>query len=212
MTKRAAQREERRDRHERRGRYRKLGYIAISGVIAVLVIISLFLPSLPGRTGRSNLGEGPGEKFASLEPNHLPEGTPYNQYNSVPPTSGPHWGIPAPWGISTAPIPNERQVHNLEHGGVIIQYNSQNAELISQLEAFVKEQTNSPCYLILAPYPDMSYTIAATAWPGIPATPPAKPRYLSGVRDTMEAFDKARLQAFVDFYRNQGPERVDCVP
>ena len=35
--------------------------------------------------------------------------------------------------------------------------------------------------------------------------------YLPGVLDTMEAYDEKRLQAFVDAYRGQGPERIPCV-
>ena len=44
-------------------------------------------------------------------------------YNSNPPTSGPHLPYIAPWGVHTEPISKELQVHNLEDGGVMVQYN-----------------------------------------------------------------------------------------
>ena len=53
-------------------------------------------------------------------------------YNSEPPTSGPHLPYIAPWGIHTRPIPNELQVHNLEDGGVMVQYNCECPELVGE--------------------------------------------------------------------------------
>ena len=137
----------------------------------------------------------PGQAFASLGISHIDDGVIYNGYNSVPPTSGPHYGRPAPWGIYTEPVQNERQVHNLEHGGVMIQYNSEDEVLIARLEEFAQRQVGFPCYLVVAPYPDMETTIAVTAWT---------------VLDHMEEYDDIKFQAFVDAYRNNGPERVQC--
>jgi hypothetical protein len=55
---------------------------------------------------------------------HIPtETTAHEAYNSDPPTSGPHLPYIAPWGIHTRPIVRELQVHNLEDGGVVVQYN-----------------------------------------------------------------------------------------
>src|SRR3984893_11781914 len=48
---------------------------------------------------------------------------PIPPYNSEPPTSGPPLPYIAPWGIHTEPIPRQLQVHNLEDGGVMVQYN-----------------------------------------------------------------------------------------
>lgn len=192
----AVQREERRTRQQGRKRLRRWLYLGASGVIAILITVSLFLPSLPGRNQSENRDSGVGETFAILPANHIAANTTY-EYNSVPPTSGPHWDAPAPWGVYAIPVPNERQVHNLEHGGIVIQYKTDDATLISQLEQFAKKQVSYPCYLIVAPYPTMPYTIAVTAW---------------GVRDTMDAYDEGKLQAFADAYRNRGPEQVGCNP
>ena len=53
---------------------------------------------------------------------HLPEGTPV-KYGANPPASGSHWPAPNPWGVFLdPPIPRERWVHNLEHGGVVLLY------------------------------------------------------------------------------------------
>ena len=173
-------------------------YMVGSAIFGFAIIVGLFLPQvLPGSGGSTSFsrGDGPGQVFAELRATHLFDGTIHNDYNSVPPTSGPHYDQPLPWGTYTQPIPNERQLHNLEHGGVMIQYNTDDVDLIARLEGFAEKQTGYPCYLIVAPYPDMETTIAVTVW---------------AVLDTMEEYDEDRLQAFVNAYRNDGPERVPC--
>ncbi|MFH1140950.1 MAG: DUF3105 domain-containing protein [Chloroflexota bacterium] len=194
----AEQREQRRERQHAKRRLRRWLYLGASGVIAILITISLFLPSMTRNTG-TNTSSVQGEIFAILPATPILEGTTYDQYNSIPPTSGPRWETPAPWGVSTTPVPNERQVRNLEHGGILIQYKSEDAALISQLVKFAERQVSYPCYLLVAPYPDpnMPAPIAATAW---------------GVRDLMQTYDEARLKACVDAYKNKGPEQVDCNP
>jgi hypothetical protein len=106
-------------------------------------------------------------------------------YNSSPPTSGPHYTALARWGTHTDPIPNELQVHNLEDGGVMVQYNCPEAcpELVAQLTNVVDRYTTQ---VILAPYPDMEARIALTAWQRI---------------DTFEDFDEARIVRFIEAYR-----------
>lgn len=45
-------------------------------------------------------------------------------YNTTPPTSGPHLGNLASWGIHSQPIPNEQQIRNLRRTAVsLLQYN-----------------------------------------------------------------------------------------
>ena len=140
--------------------------------------------------------EGPGEHFP-VTTGHIPEEERYTEYTTIPPTSGVHWERAAPWGVYASPIANERHVANLDAGGVIIQYNTSDEQLISQLEEFVRGQNAFPCHLILAPNQTMPFTIAITAW---------------GVRDTMDTVDEERLQEFIDFYRGNGPEATECTP
>lgn len=106
-------------------------------------------------------------------------------YNSTPPTSGPHYVDLARWGIHTQPIPNELQVHNLEDGGVMVQYSCPEGcpELIDALAGIVARYDTQ---VILAPYPDMDARIALTAW---------------GRLDKFEAFDEARIVRFIEAYR-----------
>src|SRR5207249_1283010 len=81
--------------------------------------------------------------------------------NSDPPTSGPHLPYIAPWGVHTRPIGRELQVHNLEDGGVLVQYNCECPDLAARLKAIVQRYDKQ---VILAPYHGMKPKIALTAW------------------------------------------------
>jgi hypothetical protein len=104
-------------------------------------------------------------------------------YNSDPPTSGPHLPFIAPWGVHRAPLPKALQIHNLEDGGVIVQYRCQDCpDLIQKIEVIVKRY---PEFVIAAPYPDMEPLIALTAWRRI---------------EELEAFDEKLIVDYIEAY------------
>ncbi len=141
----------------------------------------------------------PGIKVPSLGNNHIPSvDTPHVPYNSKPPTSGPHLSGIAKWGLYDQPIPNELQVHNLEDGGVLIQYDCTNCQdLIAKLEKigneYLKRGKNAKKgnreerykHIIVAPYPGMNTLIALTAW---------------GVIEKISFFEEAKIKQFVEAY------------
>ena len=110
---------------------------------------------------------------------------PHVPYNSDPPTSGPHLPYIAPWGIHTEPIPRELQVHNLEDGGVAVQYRCTAScpDLAAKLAEIVRRYETQ---VILAPYPEMRTRIALTAWTRL---------------DAFDDFDEARIVRFIRAYR-----------
>ena len=121
----------------------------------------------------------PGEFVAPLGNRHLKDmSEAHDPYNSLPPTSGPHLGSHAQWGVSEEPIPDELQIHSLEDGGVMVQYNctpgnsgniatpsAQEADnckqLIDQLSVIVRKY---PEKVAMAPYPKLDTKIALTTW------------------------------------------------
>ena len=133
----------------------------------------------------------PGETAEDQGGTHVAVGTIVDTYNTDPPTSGDHYASTAPWGIQTEPVQNEYQVHNLEHGGIVIQYNdSVTGEEVSQLEEIASQ---CDVKLILAPRPDMEQRIAVTAWT----------HYLY-----LEEVDRDQIQEFIDAHVDEGPERI----
>jgi len=126
----------------------------------------------------------PGTPLADLGNRHIAsERDPHEPYNSDPPTSGPHLPYIAPWGVHTRPIPPTLQVHNLEDGGVIVQYNCECPEIVAKLRPIVERYDR---YVILAPYPTMKSPIALTAWTRI---------------ETLDDVDEKRITRFIEAYR-----------
>ena len=108
---------------------------------------------------------------------------------------GWHYGdAVAPPGISREPILNEIQVHNLEHGEIMVQYDcpQECPEIVSKLEAIVRSY---PKKVILAPYPGIfeasQKRIALTAW--------TKLVYLDDV-------DEAFIRKFIRNNKDKAPE------
>lgn len=138
-------------------------------------IILLSNPSEPieGMQQIDDLGNA---HIDSVESEHI-------AYNSNPPTSGPHVGNIAPWGVSKEIIPDELQVHNLEDGGIMIQYNPDKIakEDIQQIESMVRFHE----HIIVAPRYDMDYPIAVTAW---------------NVLLPLDQIEEEKIKAFVDRY------------
>jgi hypothetical protein len=96
-----------------------------------------------------------------MPPVHIHPGQAHAPYNTIPPTSGPHVEMHVGQKISKTPVPEEIQVHELEHGGIFIQYNCTHCdELIAKLEKIAQAHEG----VFVAPYPKMDTLIALTAW------------------------------------------------
>ena len=177
---------ERIERQERRRRQLMWGGLAIAGVVALGALgWWLFGPTNEPRVQSIPIQ---GQTHIQREQAHPP-------YNSVPPTSGWHYGDQvAPPGISREPIPNEVQVHNLEHGEIMVQYDCPEGcpEIVSKLEAIVRSY---PKKVILAPYPGLfdhaQQRIALTAW--------GKLVYIDDV-------DEAFIRKFIRNHKDKAPE------
>ncbi|HEX3177090.1 MAG TPA: DUF3105 domain-containing protein [Methylomirabilota bacterium] len=163
-------------RRARRERRRWLTGAAAAGAVVVAVIVGYF-----AYRAQADL---PGQKFPDQGNLHVQTvADPHEPYNSTPPTSGPHLPYIAPWGVHTKPIANELQVHNLEDGGVVVQYNCDCPELADKLAQIVRQYDR---FVVLAPYPAMKSRIALTAWTRL---------------ETLDDFDAARVERFIKAYR-----------
>jgi hypothetical protein len=167
-------------RVQRRGRggvvrrHRTTVFVLAAAVIAVVV----------GYFAYRAAADLPGVKMSDQGNLHIPsETSEHEPYNSDPPTSGPHLPYIAPWGVHTRPIARELQVHNLEDGGVMVQYSCECPDVVARLRDIVSRYDRN---VILAPYPGMKSRIALTAWTRI---------------ETMDQVDEARVRRFIDAYR-----------
>ena len=173
---------------------RKWGFFGLAGTVAALIIISFALSSFPGGLhsasgGRTAVVEGVGRSVPITGANHVSEGQTVS-YSTTPPTSGSHWLSPASCGVYDTELPDERVVHNMEHGHAIISYNLQDPEEVRRLLEVARSLPELNRWGIVRPYSKIDPgKVAMTAW---------------GVIDEVEGVDEARIRAFYDAYhRNQ---------
>lgn len=128
----------------------------------------------------------PGESVADQGNQHLTSLTEQHvEYNTTPPTSGPHLNQKAPWGVSDARLSDELQVHNLEDGGVIVHYDPEKVD--DTTKASLANIVNGyPDKVILEPYAGLETPIILTAWTKI---------------DKLQAFDEKEITSFIAAYR-----------
>jgi Protein of unknown function (DUF3105) len=177
----------------------RLIFIAVAAVIVIAAgaIGAAFILGSDdsAASGPTADGDCTVETFDALEASHvaeLPEGY---EYNSIPATSGLHNATTAIWNLYDRPVPQINYVHNLEHGGVVVQYGSEvPADAIASLADWYQEDTRG---VIVAPLaadleeqdPTLADQIVATSWTHMLRC---------------SSFDEESLSNFSDDYR--GPQ------
>jgi hypothetical protein len=128
------------------------------------------------------------------------------QYNSFPPSSGPHYPVPAVYNVYDQPVPEIRLVHNLEHGALVVQYGSKVPE--QTVQQIVAWYSKSPLGLIVAPLPPAS-EIKAKAPPGY-----ENKIFLTAWTHvaTCTGFDEGAFERFRDDYRGPGGDGPEKFP
>ena len=122
---------------------------------------------------------------------HIPPTSPRPDYNSDPPTSGPHYAQPANWGVYDKPLADEQLVHNLEHGGIWISYrDAGDTTLISQLKSIADDYSLK---VIMTPRAVDPHAIEVAAW---------------GWLLDLDQFDEQLIRQFIGAFINKGPEQV----
>jgi uncharacterized protein DUF3105 len=122
------------------------------------------------------------------------------RWNTFPPSNGPHYPVPAVWGFYTDPVPLLQAVHNLEHGGIEIEWGSKVPQAeIAKLERFYDDSPNA---MLAFPLARLGNKIALVAW----TQKPGESRGQGRIAECTH-FDRAAFKAFRDAFRGHGPER-----
>ncbi len=177
-------------------RLRQNLYIYGGGAILIAIVALVIYVNI-----RNTAPVGEEESFASQGNTHIQQGSASPiDYNSTPPTSGPHYPGLAPWDIYDEPIRYEQVVHNMEDGGVIVYYQCEDGcpELREQLAGVVQPYLDGGRHVLMMPndptwtgfgsqsaHRDMEARIALTAWQRL---------------DKFDEFDAGRIRAFIDRY------------
>ena len=126
-------------------------------------------------------------------------------WNTDPPTSGPHFGFDDAgslgtviWGAYEEPLQVARVVHNLEHGGIYIFYGDEVPDaVVAELREFYDSHEQGT---LLAPYPNLADEIALGAWVSDGGEE-------TGYLAKCTAFNEAAFSAFFSGFQFRGPER-----
>ena len=195
--------EERRKAQERKAALKRNGLtIGVTVLVLAIVIVSIVLqrrsadgPGVPDTVGVSaaeaNCGEI--ETFEEQEASHIDVGSAHDPYNSSPPTSGPHYEVPAETTFFTEQIPPEQLVHNLEHGAIVIWYlPGADSETLQNIEDIVAQE---PTATAAAPYTDIEspYNFVLTGWTAL---------------QRCEQVSQEVVDDFRREYQGQGPEKI----
>jgi hypothetical protein len=183
---------------------------AVAGVALGFVVIAVLLGVIGEGGGtdeealRTSL-ESAGctlESKKALEGAHSvaqPGGT-SGKWNTDPPTTGPHYGIAAIFGIYEDELEIARVVHNLEHGGIFILYGDDVPDAtVDELRAFYDDNKTGT---IMAPLDRLGDEFALGAWVVDGDTD-------NGFLATCKEFDDAAVSSFFDALQFRGPERFD---
>ena len=166
--------------------HRNVPWLAIAS-IAGLVVIGVLVARSFGVGESAGRYTGPGSGVGD----HITEGQTI-PYPSYPPTYGPHWPAPTTWGFHSEVVPDERAVHNLEHGGVVASYNNIPPDALASLQALITtypKDKYGEVKLLIRPYDKIPPgTLALTAWNWI---------------DELTTYDGARVRRFMDAHLNQ---------
>ena len=169
--------------------------LAGSGVVALAVVIAVLLLTRGGGAANAAAAKkaveaagGTFHHYPQQPRNHVPLNYKYH-WNSFPPTSGPHYYQWVLWNDYDTPVRQIQQIHNLEHGGIVIQYGSKVPRSdVEQINAFYRSDPNA---MLVAPLPKLGNKIALEAW-----------TYLA----KLDHFDKNAFTKFRDALRYHGPE------
>jgi hypothetical protein len=188
-------------------------FVVLAGVaVAVLAAVVVALVARGDDEGGGGALEGAGctvESFPALPnvPDHsdVPSLTTMPDWNSDPPTSGPHYNDWAAWGFYDEPVPLVMTVHNLEHGGVVIHYGPEFPE--AEVEEIREWYDADPNGLVVAPLETNGDRVTLSAWTAPDAATGTSDRG-RGFLATCPTFDEAAFDEFVQAHRYQGPERI----
>jgi hypothetical protein len=134
---------------------------------------------------------------------HVPIGSDI-QWDSNPPSSGPHYPIWAAYQAYDTPVPRGYYVHDLEHGAIVFTYNCGAAgcpDIVAALHQAADSLPDDPLCtsagegirvrMVITPDPLLDVVVAAAAW---------------GWTYKAACVDLPSLEAFAAAHYGQGPE------
>lgn len=177
----------------RGGRGTRLALIGAVAAVAAVVVAVVLATTLGGTDASAIADAGCAqETFPSQGRQHVDKLEEGFEYNSFPPTSGPHDAQPAIWNIYDEPPGERHLLHSLEHGGIAVQYGDGVPDAtVAAIRTWYEQSDRKG--IIVAPLPGLGGKVALSAWTHLATCP---------------GFDAKATDTFVELYRYKGPERL----
>ena len=125
---------------------------------------------------------------------HVPDGTAV-EYNTNPPTTGPHYADSQLAGIYDKPVPDGNLLHSMEHGAVILWYKEEagglSVEEVEQLKQIFRSVPVSK--KIMVPRESLDVPVALTSW---------------GKLLKLQTIDETQIKAFMETNEDRGLEKA----
>jgi hypothetical protein len=122
------------------------------------------------------------------------------KWNTDPPTSGPHYAVPAIFGRYEEQLEPARVVHNLEHGGIFILYGDGVPD--STVQQLIDYYDDHKTGTIMAPLNRLGDEFALGAWV-------VDGKLDNGFLAKCTTYDENAVSTFFDMLQFRGPERYD---
>jgi Protein of unknown function (DUF3105) len=127
-------------------------------------------------------------------------------WNSNPPTSGPHYQQWAVWNFYDSAVPLTMSTHNLEHGGIVIHYGPDVPQ--AEVEKLRQFYTDDPNAMLVAPLQSAGNKIILSAWYYDESRSEESDYFGEGMQATGTKVDADAFAAFRDEFRYKGRERI----
>jgi hypothetical protein len=162
-------------------------------IYIIVILVAIGAGYFLFQSSKQEPGDLPGEAIEIMNAIHIDDGsTDHPAYKSNPPTSGWHWPQPAACGVYDPGQPDERLIHNLEHGSIWITYKPDVDDATkTKLKDFAQRFNN----IVVSARPANDSPIALAAW---------------GRLQKMDSYDEMTIIKFIEAYMDKGPEKVQC--
>ena len=192
-------RERRRSRQRSAARRRWLLRVIALGIVAggIAAAITFAISQTPPET--ADVAQTVSQRYRVDDEgrDHVPQGAPIT-YNHTPPSSGPHYLVPSPYGVYASEVPVGAWVHNLEHGGIVLLFKcvddcESKAAEIEPIYGELPSGAFGEVKLLAAPYKGApsDYTLLAWGW-----------------QEDLDSLDSARVERFYRDLVDRGPENA----
>lgn len=133
-----------------------------------------------------------GQKIDDMGSLHIQRDDSPGEYNSNPPTSGPHFGdgVAGP-GIKDKPVSDQLVLHSMEHGAAVLWYKDNLPQAdVDKLKQVFNDATGKK---IMLPRKNLDVPIALTSW-----------NYLL----KLKSIDEKQIKAFIETNNDRAPEKA----